>query len=95
MPAETTVRLLRKAMETSGKSRFLIDGFPRNPDNLAAWEASTADGAVVVDFAMFLDCSEEVRCQREVRYYGMLYDGWVDAGSYKEGNIEGNWGDRE
>ena len=48
-------------MKESGKSRFLIDGFPRNPDNLAAWEKSTAGGAVVVEFAMFLDCPEEVR----------------------------------
>lgn len=55
-----TVGLLRKAMELSGKSRFLIDGFPRNVDNLAAWEASTAGGAVLVDFALFLDCPEEV-----------------------------------
>lgn len=60
VPAEVTVGLLRKAMEKSGKSRFLIDGFPRNPDNLAAWEASTAGGAVVFDFALFLDCPEEV-----------------------------------
>lgn len=60
VPAEVTVGLLRKAMELSGKSRFLIDGFPRNVDNLAAWEASTAGGAVLVDFALFLDCPEEV-----------------------------------
>ncbi|CAM9940082.1 unnamed protein product, partial [Hapterophycus canaliculatus] len=60
VPAEVTVGLLRKAMASSGKSRFLIDGFPRNPDNLAAWEASTAGGAVIFDFALFLDCPEEV-----------------------------------
>lgn len=47
-------------MKLSGKSRFLIDGFPRNVDNLTAWEASTAGGAVLVDFALFLDCPEEV-----------------------------------
>lgn len=66
VPAEVTVGLLRKAMKESGKSRFLIDGFPRNPDNLAAWEKSTAGGAVVVDFAMFLDCPEEVRSLVEI-----------------------------
>lgn len=61
MPAEVTVGLLRKAMEASGKSRFLIDGFPRNPDNLAAWEASASGGSpVIFDFALFLDCPEEV-----------------------------------
>lgn len=52
--------LLRKAMEKSGKTRFLIDGFPRNPENLAAWEAAAADGNVVFEFALFLDCPEEV-----------------------------------
>ncbi|CAM9584530.1 unnamed protein product [Scytosiphon promiscuus] len=64
VPAEVTVGLLRKAMASSGKSRFLIDGFPRNPDNLAAWEASTAGGAVIFDFALFLDCPEEVMTAR-------------------------------
>ncbi len=34
MPVEVTVRLLKKAMEQSGKSRFLIDGFPRNANNV-------------------------------------------------------------
>ena len=61
MPAEVTVGLLRNAMAASGKSRFLIDGFPRNPDNLAAWEMSTSGGSpVIFDFALFLDCPEEV-----------------------------------
>eukprot|EP00752_Nemacystus_decipiens_P010460 g9319.t1 len=65
VPAEVTVGLLRKAMEASGKSRFLIDGFPRNPDNLAAWEASAAGGSpVIFDFALFLDCPEEVMTAR-------------------------------
>jgi hypothetical protein len=33
----TQVRLLRNAMEESGKRRFLIDGFPRNLENLNVW----------------------------------------------------------
>ncbi|CAM9775259.1 unnamed protein product [Pylaiella littoralis] len=64
VPAEVTVGLLRKAMKASGKSRFLIDGFPRSPDNLAAWEASAAGDAVVFDLALFLDCPEEVMTAR-------------------------------
>eukprot|EP00903_Cladosiphon_okamuranus_P011641 g10949.t1 len=65
VPAEVTVGLLRKAMEASGKSRFLIDGFPRNPENLAAWEASASGGSpVIFDFALFLDCPEEVMTAR-------------------------------
>lgn len=71
MPAEVTVGLLRKAMEASGKSRFLIDGFPRNPENLAAWEASTEGGAVIFDFALFLDCPEEVGTVRKGCWSGV------------------------
>ena len=36
VPVEITVGLLGDAMQKSGKSKFLIDGFPRNPDNLEA-----------------------------------------------------------
>ena len=34
MPVEVTVRLLKKAMDESGKTKFLIDGFPRNMNNV-------------------------------------------------------------
>lgn len=37
VPAEVTIGLLRAAMERSGKNKFLIDGFPRNPENLSVW----------------------------------------------------------
>ena len=33
VPSEVTVNLLKKAMEESGKNKFLIDGFPRNLEN--------------------------------------------------------------
>lgn len=63
VPAQVTVGLLQKAMKESGKSRFLIDGFPRNPENLAAWEAAAAEaeGGIIFDFALCLDCPEEVK----------------------------------
>jgi len=34
VPVEVTVRLLKKAMDESGKTKFLIDGFPRNLNNV-------------------------------------------------------------
>jgi hypothetical protein len=34
VPVEVTVRLLKKAMDESGKTKFLIDGFPRNMNNV-------------------------------------------------------------
>ena len=37
VPAEVTIGLLKTAMEASGRSKFLIDGFPRNPENLNVW----------------------------------------------------------
>jgi len=38
VPSEVTVGLLEKAMKESGKSKFLIDGFPRNEENNGSWE---------------------------------------------------------
>ena len=35
---QVTVNLLDKAMADSGKHQFLIDGFPRNEENRAAFE---------------------------------------------------------
>ena len=32
---------LQRAMDESGESNFLIDGFPRNDENLNGWNAST------------------------------------------------------
>ena len=41
VPNEITVTLLRDEMEritrTTGKNNFLLDGFPRSPENLQAW----------------------------------------------------------
>ena len=65
VPAEVTVRLLRQAMEQSGESKFLVDGFPRNADNLLIWERDMQH--CVVDFVLMLDCSEAVMEQRLIR----------------------------
>ena len=43
VPAAITVRLLRNAMEASGKQKFLVDGFPRNLENLEVWN-KVSDG---------------------------------------------------
>jgi len=51
VPAEITVRLLMKAMAKGaaeeGKTSFLIDGFPRNQDNVNAWEGEVGRKAEV------------------------------------------------
>ncbi|KDO85397.1 hypothetical protein CISIN_1g028031mg [Citrus sinensis] len=56
VPSEVTIKLLQKAMEESGNDKFLIDGFPRNEENRAAFEAVTK---IEPEFVLFFDCSEE------------------------------------
>lgn len=41
------------------KFSFLIDGFPRNQDNLQGWN-SVMDGKADMKFVLFFDCSNEV-----------------------------------
>uniref|UniRef100_A0A8C9JKS0 Cytidine/uridine monophosphate kinase 1 n=1 Tax=Panthera tigris altaica TaxID=74533 RepID=A0A8C9JKS0_PANTA len=40
------------------KNKFLIDGFPRNQDNLQGWN-KTMDGKADVSFVLFFDCNNE------------------------------------
>ena len=65
MPSEITVMLLEKAMKKTGfeGGRFLIDGFPRNIENLSTWEKLMND-KVNVPFILTLQCSEEVMTSR-------------------------------
>ncbi|XP_038876172.1 UMP-CMP kinase 3-like isoform X3 [Benincasa hispida] len=56
VPSDVTVNLLQKAMEESGNDKFLIDGFPRNDENRAAFEAVTG---LEPAFVLFFDCPEE------------------------------------
>eukprot|EP00164_Ancoracysta_twista_P005858 GFYU01008059.1.p1 GENE.GFYU01008059.1~~GFYU01008059.1.p1 ORF type:complete len:188 (-),score=85.77 GFYU01008059.1:198-761(-) len=63
VPVEITVKLLKKAMDASDKHQFLIDGFPRNADNVAGWEKVIGD-SVDVKFVLFFDCNEETMEKR-------------------------------
>ncbi|XP_058008234.1 UMP-CMP kinase 3 isoform X1 [Hevea brasiliensis] len=56
VPSEVTIKLLQKAMQESGNDKFLIDGFPRNEENRAAFESITK---IEPEFVLFFDCSEE------------------------------------
>ncbi|XP_078474492.1 UMP-CMP kinase-like [Lampetra planeri] len=65
VPVEITLALLKKAMEETmakdpSKSLFLVDGFPRNKDNLEGWQRHM-EGKANVKFVLFFDCSNEVR----------------------------------
>ncbi|EDV93693.1 GH18143 [Drosophila grimshawi] len=59
VPVEVTCSLLENAMKLSGKMRFLIDGFPRNQDNLDGWQRQMAD-KTDMQFVLFFDCAEDV-----------------------------------
>jgi len=38
VPSEVTIKLLQEAMIKNENDKFLIDGFPRNEENRAAFE---------------------------------------------------------
>ncbi|XP_023653850.1 UMP-CMP kinase [Paramormyrops kingsleyae] len=68
VPVEITIKLLKQAMEKimqqdQEKYNFLIDGFPRNKDNLQGWEKDM-EGKADVRFILFFDCSNEVCVNR-------------------------------
>ncbi|XP_059435071.1 UMP-CMP kinase 3-like [Corylus avellana] len=56
VPSEVTIKLLQRAIEECGNDKFLIDGFPRNEENRAAFEDVTK---IEPAFVLFFDCSEE------------------------------------
>ncbi|KAG6784575.1 hypothetical protein POTOM_010272 [Populus tomentosa] len=56
VPSDVTIKLLQKAMQESGNDKFLIDGFPRNEENRAAFEAVTE---IEPAFVLFFNCPEE------------------------------------
>ena len=53
-------------MELSKKENFLIDGFPRNKDNLDGWNR-VMNSVAVVRKVLFFNCPEEVR--RSSQFY--------------------------
>ena len=46
-------------MESSGKNKFLVDGFPRNEDNYTGWEKYMGERSRV-GLVLFFECPEEV-----------------------------------
>ena len=53
------VYLFFQAMNKSGEKKFLIDGFPRNEDNLQGWNR-VMEGKADVKCVLFFECSEDV-----------------------------------
>jgi UMP-CMP kinase len=67
VPSRVTISLLEAAMADAVSARggapttFLVDGFPRNAENRAAYEAQTG---VEPAFILFFDCPESVMSAR-------------------------------
>jgi UMP-CMP kinase len=59
VPVEITVGLLMDAIKANGGKRFLVDGFPRNTNNLSGWQQVVGDELQVVG-VLFYDCPEDV-----------------------------------
>ena len=67
VPVEVTIELIKKAMRKSGATKFLVDGFPRNYDNLDGWfrvMGAGADAHAVVEGVLQFDVGEDVLVQR-------------------------------
>ena len=54
--------LLRREMEKSTSSHFIIDGFPRNLDNVLGWQELMSD--IHVDCVLFYDVPPDVLLER-------------------------------
>ncbi|EOD36608.1 hypothetical protein EMIHUDRAFT_429140 [Emiliania huxleyi CCMP1516] len=63
VPVEVTVKLLLDAIRADGGRRFLVDGFPRNTNNLSGWQGQ-AGSAMRVAAVLVFDCPEEVMEER-------------------------------
>lgn len=57
VPVKISLDLLRKAMLDCSYGRFLVDGFPRNWDNVQGWQSLMQD-VCDVEAVLFIDCPE-------------------------------------
>ena len=64
VPSHVTCQLIEagmlRAFQTTGKTKFLIDGFPRSLENLQAWTESPTASKHNVVFCLDLECPQEV-----------------------------------
>ena len=77
VPVEITCSLLERAMTQSEKNNFLIDGFPRNQDNLQGWTKQMGDKVMrfwmslngskfMNEFQVNLQCVLFFNCSQEI-----------------------------
>lgn len=78
VPVEVTCSLLENAMVANKEvtNNFLIDGFPRNQDNLEGWQRQMST-KTDVKFTLFFDCTEDT-CTERCLQRGMAGSGRTD-----------------
>lgn len=54
VPSEVTIKLLQRAMQESENDKFLIDGFPRNEENRAAFEKVVSMMLLPIKFTIWI-----------------------------------------
>uniref|UniRef100_A0A6B2LKH0 Adenylate kinase n=1 Tax=Arcella intermedia TaxID=1963864 RepID=A0A6B2LKH0_9EUKA len=64
VPAQITLSLLLEKMKGSEKRVFLIDGFPRNLDNLNTFDGDEECKGYEVPFVVYFNCEERVLVER-------------------------------
>ena len=64
VPVAITCSLLLRAMKESGNDKFLIDGFPRNQDNLDGWMKETNSDNIDVKCVLFFQCNQDTCLKR-------------------------------
>ena len=76
VPVRITCKLAKNKMDlTSGKNIFLIDGFPRNKENLDGWIDTFGDSCKILA-VLFLECSVEI-CTERIKKRS-IYSGRTD-----------------
>lgn len=63
VPVAITCSLLKREMESNTIKNFLIDGFPRNQDNLEGWNAAMSS-VTNVHGVLFFNCADQVCVDR-------------------------------
>lgn len=63
VPAEITCGLLHRAMIASKKQNFLVDGYPRNEDNLVTWQKVMGETSRVL-FVLYFECPLDICVDR-------------------------------
>lgn len=63
VPVSFSLSLLQREIARLGQQRYLIDGFPRNYDNLHGW-MDTMSSICDIELILFIECDEEELTKR-------------------------------